>query len=117
MSTIEETIGDNTAVLSVDPNPNTTAPPTARVWSSPVAYGPSDGAIPYFVALSGTSVTFQLWMFDATMNFWFKCQSALGLSSDTVATLNPVPRGQTYFVQILVNLGVKQIGFGFMGDG
>jgi hypothetical protein len=117
MSTIEQTIGDGTSVLPTDPNPNTTAPPMARVWSSPVAYGPSNGAIPYFVALDGTSVTFQLWMFDATMNYWFKCQSSVGLSQDTVATLNEVPRGQTYFLQITVNLGVKQIGFGFMGDG
>lgn len=118
MSTIEHIIGDGTTTLTVDAAPTVAAPPPeARLFTGPIAYGPSDGATPYIVVEGGLAITLQLWMFDATMNAWFKVQSALGISAGMTMSLSPCPRGATYFLQVVSNLGVKQVGLGFLGDG
>lgn len=117
MSTLGHFIGDGSSNISVDANPNTTAPASERQWDAPSASLP-DGATPWIAVRGGISVTLQLWVYDSTMSRWFKLQPAFGLSSDQVQTLSPAPRGAKLFLQVTALLGnVNWVGLGFLGDG
>jgi hypothetical protein len=115
MSAIVHVIGDGSSSLPTDPNPNTTAPDTERQFDSPFPSAPCGPATVYMVAKGGTSVSVRLWMYDETIGRWFARGASLSLSSDQLTILGDIPRGVRVTAQITLNLGVTQIGIGYMG--
>lgn len=116
MSTVISTIGDGTTVLTTDPNPNTTAPPSGRQFASPSLGAPSDTAQIYVAVLSGVTIILQFWMFDPTMDSWFSIGSSVSVAANQMQQVSTsVPRGVTLFCQVTGNVGVKEVGIGYMG--
>ena len=91
-----------------DADPNTTAPTDDMVFTLPT---PQGGYLPFTwqACLTGTCTT-QLWMFEPTLNRWFKVNAVSALTNDvlhleTASTLlgcPSVPTGVKLFLQVTV---------------
>lgn len=123
MTTFAAIIGDGTAVLSVDDDPNTTAPDPSRIFATPAGDGPCSlttlGASDNGMGDDYALVT--IWGRDAAFDLWFLVLDVVVVSRVMLGYANEyaIPRNMEFFLQVYNNsglAGLTKVGIGYLND-
>lgn len=98
--------------LGVDPAPNVTPPNAARTfrWTTNAGYRTRSGGSLSYVAINGTNITLQPWLFDDVKGIWLQFGVAAGtvITPPAVGTLSLGDvAGVKVFTRIMANTGCE----------
>lgn len=123
MTTFAAIVGDGTAVLSVDDDPNVTAPDPSRIFTTPAGDGPC------YITTLGASDNLMgddyalctIWGRDPAFSQWFLVLDVPVVSQAMIGYANDfaIPRNMDFFVQVYNNAGLNgltKVGIGYLHD-
>jgi hypothetical protein len=115
------TNGGGGATISLDPDPNTTAPPATRRFVGKIAASGDFGIYAYALPVAN-AITLRIWLRDPQLDRWFAIGAAVACPGDQTTILAipagavrpSIPSGAELFVQVTANgAGCVRAGIGF----